>query len=76
MSAFRGRKYTILLVIFLESLKISNVEASKGKNKNVAEGVALYSFILKVCPKFCYHAIIVKSSGCIDTFLKAEISII
>lgn len=33
MSALRGRKYTMLLVIFLESLKISNVEASKGKKE-------------------------------------------
>lgn len=56
MSAFRGRKYTILLVIFLESLKISNVEASKGKNKNGEGEVALYSFILKVCPKLSYYA--------------------
>lgn len=33
MSVFRGRKYTMLFVIFLESRKISNVEASKGKKK-------------------------------------------
>lgn len=55
MSVFRGRKYTMLFVIFLESLKISNVEASKGKKKKkeVQEGeTIIYSFILKA-----YYAI-------------------
>lgn len=54
MSVFRGRKYTMLFVIFLESLKISNVEASKGKKKKeVQEGeTIIYSFTLKA-----YYAI-------------------
>lgn len=72
MSVFRGRKYTMLFVIFLESRKISNVEASEGKKKIRSTGGRNYYIFIHFESLLCNNGMAVS----LDIVLECRNSII